>query len=168
MTEDNINIKTLQRKIGYKIVHFIATDAGAATITNDSRNIRLNPMSFPFNGRCRIYLTELAFSSAPAAAGANFVNICLCISQPYAQSNMPFDGSSLSKATNIIHTHNPTTLLGLSPVITYYDMKGTYIDAILSPHSIIQVNIFNELGVPVNLSAIDKGYIVHLYIKSLN
>lgn len=151
----------LKDKRGFKIVHIVKCDTGAATITNNTRNIRLNAMSFPFNGPCRIHLHSIVFGSkAISFAGGDFINLSLNVSQPYAQSNIPYVSTNLlPKNNSIIYTFDTDTVVS-------NDLNSTYIDANLSPNSIIELNLINESGSLCSLSDIDTGYVVHLYIKA--
>jgi hypothetical protein len=153
----------VQKKLGYKIVHFVKTDTGDTTITNESRKIRLNPMSFPFNGKCRIFLNAVIFGSAPDPVATDFIaNLNLSVSQFYAQSNIPYNVSNLLSNNN--QTIYSTNLLLDNNV---NDLKYTFIDASLTPNSIIELSLVSENGNNIPLTTADSGYIVHLYIKDM-
>lgn len=155
--------KTLQERLGYKIVHLVKTDTGAATITNETKKIRLNPISFPFNGRCRIFLHSIVLGSkAIPFAGADFINLSLNVSQPFSQSNIPFSATDLiAKSNSIIFTFD-------TDVVVANSLQDSYIDAVLTPNSVIELNLINENGSLCSLTTNDTGYVVHLYVKSKN
>lgn len=153
--------KILQDKLGYKIVHLVQTDTGATTITNSTKLIKLNPMSFPFNGRCRIFLHSIVLGSKAISFGSgDFINLSLNVSQPFAQSNIPFVASDvLPKTNSIIYTFN-------TDMVISDNLTDTFIDVILSPNSVIEINLINENGALCSLTTNDSSYCIHLYIKS--
>lgn len=78
-------------KIAQKVVY---NDASSFVIT-------LNPISFPFNGLCKISLTSIFGSNF--TKGPDSVVVRLDVSQPYSQSNF------LSTAT--VPTYNPNQVI---------------------------------------------------------
>lgn len=157
--------KTLQERLGYKIVHFVKTSVGTNTFDNDSKNIRLEPMSFPFNGRCRLFLHLIASANTiNPSVGNFFVNLSLNISQPYSQTNIPFSFSDLSsKSNSIIYSAEFTEF-----PVSSNNLMDTYIDCVLSPNTIITLELIDESGAKCSTANNDEGYLVHLYVKSKN
>lgn len=154
--------KIIQNQLGYKIVHFVKTSVGTNTFNNDSKNIRLEPMSFPFNGKCRVFLHLIASAGAiNPSAGNFFVNLSLNLSQPYSQTNIPFSFSNLlSKSNSIIYSSEFSEF-----PVSSNNLTDTYIDCNLGPNTVITLDLIDESGVQCTTANNDEGYIVHLYIR---
>jgi hypothetical protein len=45
------------------------------------------------------------------------------------------------------------------------NLTDTYVDAVLSPNSTIELNLVNETGDPCTMTTNNTGFLVHLYIK---
>ena len=69
-----------QKKVHYRIIHRLV-QATASTMT-----LTLNPMSFPFDGLCRIEPRVIA-SKTPDVPTNKLIAINIDVSQPYSQSN---------------------------------------------------------------------------------
>lgn len=107
----------IQKKISYRIVHRIV-QATASTFT-----LTLNPMSFPFDGLCRI---EPRFVWSVSSA-AKLVAINMDLSQPFAQSNnttgdVRYNSSRLLTYHSMINGNSATS--DASPAIVYAHLKA--------------------------------------------
>lgn len=72
-------METAQKKVHYRLVHRLTSDG--TNISNT--NVTLNPMTFPFDGLCRIEVRAIG----SVATASKLVAINLDVSQPYSQSN---------------------------------------------------------------------------------